>query len=83
MSTTIHFLRFANGVSGSAHEVPFATTDVIAKLAKKHGGLASKCVEAVYDENADLQTACCGTVFAGIRPVARFRVIDNPPRTEP
>jgi len=71
---TIHFLNFLNGRTPAPVKVEFATLDVVAKHAKR--GLASKCVFAEYDENTDLKTAVLGTIFAGMRAVGRFRVID-------
>lgn len=73
----IHFFNFANGSSAKQVEcLGYTTTDAIAKLAKKHCGLGSRGIDACYDENADLKAAITGTVFAGLRAVGRFRVID-------
>jgi hypothetical protein len=76
----IHFFNFAKGCAPfSSPPVPVATLDVIIGLVRKSKRLASKGIDACYDENADLKPACTGTIFAGDRPVARFRVIDQHP----
>lgn len=76
--TTIYFFNFANGSQPfSSPPVEHATLDVVLSVLRKSKRLASKCVDACYDENADLKAACCGTIFAGMRAVARFRVIDS------
>lgn len=82
--STVHFFNFANGSAPFASDsVPFATFDVILRILKKSKRLASKGIDLAYDENADLKAACTGTVYAGMRAVARFRVIDhNPEHTE-
>lgn len=72
---TIHYMNFANGRTPQPVKVEFATLDVVVKHAKR--GLSSKGVDAEYDENADLKTATCGTIFAGMRAVGRFRVIED------
>lgn len=77
---TISFFNFANGChSFNSEPVPYATLDVILRILKKAKKLASKGVEATYDENADMNAACTGTIYAGLRAVARFRVIDHAP----
>ncbi len=76
-NSTVHFFNFANGSSAKAVPIyGYATLEVIAKAAKKNCGLASRGVEATFDENADLNAATTGTVWAGMRAVGRFRVID-------
>lgn len=76
--TAVHFFNFSNGAEPIS--VPlrdYATCDVIAKLAKAHCRLNSRAVEASYDENADTKAATTGSVFAGMRTVGRFRIIDG------
>jgi hypothetical protein len=71
---TVTFVNIGRNKRNFAEVVPFATCDVIAKLAKKKGGLMSRDIDAAYDENADLNEKCEGTIFAGMRPVGRFIV---------
>lgn len=74
---TITYSQFANGRAPFAEVVAYATTDVIAKLAKKKGGLASKGINAEYDAPRRGQSqAATGSVFAGDRAVARFTITD-------
>jgi len=74
--TTIHFFNFANGSAPKAVPVKgYVTLDVIAKAAKKNCGLCSRAIDVTFDENADLNAAVTGTVYAGIRAVGRFRII--------
>lgn len=77
--TTVTYSQFANGRAPFASVVAYATTDVIAKHAKKIGKLASKGIDAEYDapRRGDSK-ACTGSVFAGDRRVARFTVTDEP-----
>jgi hypothetical protein len=55
--------------------MPYPHLDKIAKAAKEKGALMSKDIQATYDENADLNERCEGTIFAGFRPVGRFEVM--------
>ncbi len=77
-NSTVHFFGFHNG--STACSVPvygYATLELIAKAAKKQMRLASRAIEATFDENADLNAAVTGTVYSGIRAVGRFRVNDS------
>jgi hypothetical protein len=57
-------------------EMPFAHCDKIAREAKKTGGLMSREIDAAYDENADLNPKCEGTIYVGVfRAVGRFEVV--------
>ncbi len=69
---TITFTSVGRNKRNFAAVVPFATCDVIAKIAKKQGGLMSRDVEAVYDESG----SGSGTIFAGMHSVGRFIVTE-------
>lgn len=76
---TIHFFNFSDGGAAfKSHPVPFATIDVILKELKKAKLLPPNRLDARYDANADLKAAVTGSIYDGMRVVARFRVIDEP-----
>ncbi len=75
--TTITFSQFANGHAPFAETVGYATTDVIAKIAKRKGRLASKGIDAEYDEPRNGRPASTGYITAGFRRVARFTVTEG------
>lgn len=69
---TVTFHGFANGRGAFAEVMADVTADNIALIAKRVGGMASKEISASYDGDDR------GTIYAGLRSVARFTVSDLP-----